>query len=93
MNFTAWSMSEYWFPMSGVFPYKDRIVDYVIPRKVTDQKNPYSYIIYAIKVKFTYKTENMKTLKIWNNKFGIKISQILQGQSVGFYFLISYLKP
>ena len=56
-------MSEYWFPISGAFPYKDRIVDYVIPRKVTDQKNPYSYIIYAIKVKFTYKTENMKTFK------------------------------
>ena len=88
MNFTAWNMSEYWFPISGAFPYKDRIVDYVIPRKVTDQKNPYSYIIYAIKVKFTYKTENMKTFKTWNHigiiyinlKFGINIPQILQGQ-------------
>ena len=28
-----------------------------------------------------------------NPKFGIKILQILQGQSVGFHFLISRLKP
>ena len=28
-----------------------------------------------------------------NAKFGIKILQILQGQSVGFHYLISRLKP
>ena len=33
-------MPEYWLSVSRIFPYKDRIVDYVLLREKTDQKKP-----------------------------------------------------
>ena len=41
-------MQEYEFSPTRIFPYKDKIVDFVLIRENTGQKNPYFCIFYAM---------------------------------------------
>lgn len=40
-------MSGYWFSLTGIFPYEDRVVDSVLIWENTVKGNPYFGIIYA----------------------------------------------
>ena len=44
-NDTAVNMAEYRFSLTRIFPYKKRIVDYVIKREYTGQRKPASWHI------------------------------------------------
>ena len=44
-NDTAVNMAEYRFSLTRIFPYKKRIVDYVIKRGYTGQRKPASWHI------------------------------------------------
>ena len=44
-NGTAVNMAEYRFSLTRIFPYKKRIVDYVIKRGYTGQRKPASWHI------------------------------------------------
>ena len=44
-NGTAVNMAEYRFSLTRIFPYKKRIVDYVIKREYTGQRKPASWHI------------------------------------------------
>ena len=41
-------MREYWYSLTRIFSYKNRILDSVLIRKNTLSENPYSRIFYAV---------------------------------------------
>ena len=80
--YTASNMSEHWFSLTCIFPYKDRIVDSVFVRKMQIWENLYSGIFHAVlswekyhqrrsaKLITTIKSLDVSTC--WWEKHGIK---------------------
>ena len=47
-TFTAQNMPEEEFSLTHIFPYKDRIIDYVLIQENTGKISPYSSTFYAV---------------------------------------------
>ena len=47
-TFTPQNMPEYEFSLTRIFPYKDRIIDYVLIQENTGKISPYSSTFYAV---------------------------------------------